>query len=134
MSFSQYPAIATPGRHSADVAVVDDLGRTDPLGYVFKGVGVGVPGDDVTMLGSSGTRSTKLFAYAPWVAVPRMLGIWGHIYLTGEAISVPGDSGAVMLASDAELPIGHVVGASRPATTYVQDLEFQLAISGTTLV
>lgn len=133
VSFSQYPAIATPGRHSADVAVVDILDR-DSLGHVFKGLGVGVPGDDVTMLGSSGTHSTKLLAYAPWVAVPSMIGIWGHIYLTGRAISQPGDSGAVVFASDAELPIGHVVGASRPATTYVQDLEFQLAISGTTLV
>lgn len=130
VSFSQDPSIAPSGRLSADVAVVETLGQ-ETIGAQFKGIGTGLPGEEVVMFGSSGINSGTLFAYAPWVAIPALVGFWADIYLTDHAISQRGDSGAAVITPDSERVIGHVVGASRPATTYIQDIEFQLAVSGT---
>jgi hypothetical protein len=135
VSFCEDPATAPASKMCADVAVIELPEQRSLSRDEYKGVGYGLAGDGVTMYGSRKTSETKLFCYTPWIAVPYLAGFWAHVYLTQTAISEPGDSGAsVVLTESPNLPIGHVVGASRPATTYIQDLDFQLAISNTRLL
>jgi hypothetical protein len=133
VTFTEDPMTAPATMLCADVAVIETNSTYEPLEVKPKGPERALPGYPVTMYGSSGTESSGIFAYSPWLHVPMMAGMWANIYMTHNAISQHGDSGAMVLLQGEDRIIGHVVGASPGMMTYVQDIEYQLATSHTKL-
>jgi hypothetical protein len=91
-------------------------------------------GQDVTMHGDvSGTQTGTVMGRSPFIYVPTMSGQWLDCYFTTAGISADGDSGAPVLADGTDDLIGHLVGASGAATSYVEAIDAQLRAAGVTL-
>jgi hypothetical protein len=135
VSFSVDPGAMQGVGPSADVAVcVPIAGNTARSpSCPISGPGQGSPGGVIDVHGAeTGTQSTRVMGFTPYLYVPSMAGMWAQLYFTIAAASQPGDSGAPVLA-DGDKLIGHLVGGSAPTTSFVQALDVQLAASRTTL-
>ena len=126
-------AVAGPGP-GADVAVVVPDGSTAQGGVPISSAAIARPGDLLDVRGAftpAGATQTMLFTLA--VYVPRMTGMWAEVYLTTDAASQPGDSGAAVLRSGTDEIVGHIVGGAPGVTSTVQAIDLQLRAAGCTL-
>jgi hypothetical protein len=81
--------------------------------------------------GPSGLRTAQVMMRSPAVFSPAMQGEWLDCLVSTRAMSVAGDSGALVVISSPEDPpnqsvVGHVVGGDGDRTTYVQSVRMQL--------
>lgn len=135
VSFASDPA-STPGvTPAADVAVVEPqsaaLGSGGPP---ISRAAAGGPADVIDFYGqTSGQVSSQIMGFSPFLYTPKMAGMWGQVYFTTAGVTQAGDSGAPVLRNGTDELIGHLVGASGTAMSYVQAVEFQLQASGATL-
>jgi hypothetical protein len=108
---------------SADVAVIELAGVGTP-GRFFKGGAPVFPGSEITIETAHGSISETILGFMDYMSMPSMGGLLGSTYLTYRGVTHAGDSGSLVVMED--LIVGHVIGASGAATTYIQDIEFQL--------
>jgi hypothetical protein len=126
---------SAPGYPSADVAVMtlaQDYDDSGGLSHDQKSGRVAIR-EDVTAYGAvSGSHDGWIVAIATQFAGPLpSSGDWGHVYITSQAVSQPGDSGAPVFIKNTQAVVAQVVGGDMPHRGYsgytlVQDLEYQL--------
>ncbi|MFE5284764.1 hypothetical protein ACFRAQ_07300 [Nocardia sp. NPDC056611] len=124
--WSQDPACASAPTPCVDFALIDpknagitatsavNLGRSAPSQQVeVRGA--------VTKVGTSYTMG-----FTPALYVPSVTGMWAQTYFTGTQCSRKGDSGAPVFEPGTNTVVGHVVGASPPMMSFIQDIDTQL--------
>jgi hypothetical protein len=130
--FSIDPAQVPAGVLCADVAVV--VPRS-PSAWT-PGVATTAPaqaraGDSLTMTGGvSGTQTATIVGAAREFLVPGSSGLWADVFMTDHGISAGGDSGAPATLDGETGLLGHLVGASGQITSFVQEIDVQLAAAG----
>ena len=130
------PTRAQPKAIVADVAVVVPhlpvaFGLTNPVG----GIGEPEGGSSVTMTGgTSGVCHARVRGALRYAWDPDTPGQWGEAFETFGAFSAKGDSGAPVVLSDTDRLVGHLVGVSGTFCSYIQDIDYQLQATGTTLL
>ena len=137
VAFSEDPSTVRPGKLCADVAVIDFIEYPYDSDFIvqYKGTIQAFAKDGLVVRRSAGDTPAEVFAFCSWIAVPSMNGLWASCYMTMSCVTEQGDSGApVVRVSEPDLLVGHVVGASPPMATYIQDAEFQLAVTGAQLL
>jgi hypothetical protein len=134
VTMSSDPASVTPQTPVVDMAFVAlDPGVTGSGGIAHgTGVHAARPRDDLDIFGAkTGHTSTWVRAAALTFAGPDPLsGDWGFVLITRDGVTAQGDSGAVALFSGTDEVVGHVVGGSPGVYTLVQELDYQLGLSG----
>ncbi|WP_348263911.1 hypothetical protein P8935_05080 [Telmatobacter sp. DSM 110680] len=102
-------------RLPAPVASSQRIGRTTTAG----------PKDSITVRSRSGKMiNATIMGQMQWLWMPSSNCTCGHVYMTTAHVTAKGDSGAPALKST-DL-IGHVIGASKGMTTYIQQIDYQL--------
>jgi len=137
VTFTEDPSTAPPGKLCADVAVIDFIDDPYSGGFItrYKGTNQAFARDGLMIYRATGDTPAEVFGFCPWIAVPSMNGLWANVYLTTACVTEKGDSGAqVVLVSEDDLLVGHVVGGSPGMTTYIQDAELQLNVTGALLL
>jgi hypothetical protein len=138
VSFIQVPNGKGVGHPSADVAVVD----VDPTAgdRVTPNISISTSDrarslDEVVCYGATTglPQQDTSVAWFEYFFVRSMGGEWGNIFQTENSISQGGDSGSPVLRVGTDAILGHVVGGEPGRTTYIQSIDFQLAVSGTKL-
>jgi hypothetical protein len=136
VTYTTDPAYKPSATLSADVAVItinqSSIRFLSPS-IKIRGVAKAGSTDRIESHCVNGRHAEGIFAKAPWIFVPQMAGLWGEVYMTQAPISVAGDSGAPVFLQGTEMIVGHVVGGSPGMTTYVQDIDYQLADCGCVL-
>lgn len=130
VSFTEDPSVGPPTAALGDVAVITLSVALTGVGPSIQMKGQVQPGDDLECHTYHGVAVAPVLAgLAPWVASPNLSGLWGAIYFTMGSFSQPGDSGAPVLLAGTDVIVGHVVGGSGAYTSYVQAIDYQLAVS-----
>ena len=130
-SLSQHPA----GAVCADAAVVElRPGFRASGGPAIVNAGVADQNDAVVAYGQNGPRSAWLRApVIPSFALTTHEGAWKDVFLTSQAVSVKGDSGAPVVLDGTGTVVGLVV-AGAGSYSLVQDISYVLSETNTSLV
>jgi hypothetical protein len=108
----------------ADISVVEL-----PPGIAFTGAlgAAAAAGPNTSVTVCAGARAAGIImALCTFVYWPRIRGTYGDTYLTTTNISSGGDSGSAVVDSHNNV-VGLVVGGSANATTFIQDINYQIA-------
>lgn len=110
------------GAAGPDVAVIPAKSpmRKVPTGDYREGE----PGDQIEILTPSGTKVDSIMGFLEWVRFPRTNVRSKNVYITELGVTSAGDSGAAALSGNDA--IAHVIGAAGSATSFLQDLGYQL--------
>lgn len=96
--------------------------------------GVADQNDAVVAYGQNGPRSASLRApVIPSFALTTHEGAWKDVFLTSQAVSVKGDSGAPVVLDGTDTVVGLVV-AGAGSYSLVQDISYVLSETNTSLV
>jgi hypothetical protein len=111
---------------SSDVAVVE-LASGTLLGGMpaVSGILHPAPAADVDIYTQRGVQTISLMGQTPYLNIPNY-GMFGDVYFTVSGVTQLGDSGGPVFERGGGRLIGHVVGSSGPATSYFQDIGYQL--------
>ena len=114
------------GAISPDVAVVE-LASGTSLGTppAVSGLIHPAPAADVDIHTQKGVQTISLMGETPYLNVPNH-GMFGDMYWTVSGVTQGGDSGGPVFEHGGSGLIGHVVGSSGGATSYFQDVAYQL--------
>jgi len=125
------PANHAPGEACADLAVVSvPAGHPEGPRHII-GLGTATQNAKVESLTPGGRRAGWVRGASEKWANTLQDGAWGDVFVTNEAISTRGDSGAPCLGEGGEI-VGHIVAGADPAYSLVQDIQFQLTAFGVT--
>lgn len=133
--WSHDPAAVAGIGAAADIALVDPAPfGISPGGVSFNGTTQSQPGGAIEVRGAQTLFGQSLtMGFVPALFVPAMAGMWGQVYFTTGGCSVPGDSGAPVVAPGSNEIIGHVVGGAVGITSYIQSIDIQLRATGCVL-
>ena len=123
--FSSDPALCG-GKISADVALVELTGGiTLSGGHAVSGRTHPAPAANVDVSTQTGIQTVALMGEAVYI---NMLanGMYGSMYFSVSGVTEGGDSGGPVFISGGTDVIGHVVGSSGAATSYFQDVKYQM--------
>ena len=134
--WSHDPAVTAGPAPAADVALIaPQQGMIGPASFAINGMRNSMPRDNVEVHGgvtALGTSET-MGLIVPGMYVPSMSGMWANLYFTTTAASVPGDSGAAVLAAGTSDIVGHIVSGAAGLTSYFQSIDVQLQATGCVL-
>lgn len=136
--FSVDPGSVPTSQRTADIAVVVPdawaQGAGAPVAIPSRSAVPAGP-EHVEFAGASTPAAEgDIMGITPFLYVPSMAGMWADVFFTTAGISADGDSGAPVFLSATDELIGHIVGASGPATSYIQAIGCQLVACGATLL
>lgn len=133
--WSHNPTASPSAAPAADIALIEPSSGGCGSGSVtINRTTISRPGDGVDVHGAlTSAASSQTMGFTPALFVPQMAGMWAQLYFTTTAASVPGDSGAPVLASGSNDIVGHIVGGAPGLTSYIQAIDAQLQAINCTL-
>ncbi|MEU1210578.1 hypothetical protein [Nocardia sp. NPDC005825] len=124
--WSQDPACASAPIPCVDFALIDPQ-QAGITGTSAVKLGRSAPSQQVEVHGAVTKVGTSYtMGFTPALYVPSATGMWAQTYFTGTQCSRKGDSGAPVFEPGTNTVVGHVVGASPPMMSFIQDLDTQL--------
>lgn len=131
--FAEEPNAGPPFHHTRDVSVILLDDEAAPLsGLAIRATGISDGNrESITAYGRTGKpRSTEVLSFTTWFCPKSLLIRWDDVYQTQIPISDVSDSGAPVLLDDTRALIGHIVGGSPSASSYIQAIDTQLEACG----
>lgn len=117
------PNSATTG---ADIAVIELASGVTNAGVTYAGFRKLLGSSPVSVIRNSGAAAATVMAMSAWIHFPSSANAHADVYLTTNAVTTPGDSGAAAIDPTTSDVVGHVVGAS-PGMSMIQDVSYQLS-------
>jgi len=124
--FSSDPA-TKGGASSADVAVVELSGGPVTGSRPVTGIVHPGPAAEVDIHTQTGVQTISLMGETPYLNIPNYGMFGGPIYFTTSGVTRLGDSGGPVFEKGGTRLIGHVLGSSQGATSYFQDIQYQVS-------
>lgn len=133
VTYSRYPEVVARGQSTQDVALIRLRNPQDGCERRFDSVSDGSLYDEVSIVGSGPRGSSFLSQEVMLMAIPGQPGALTDLWLTAEAISLDGDSGAAVHKKDTTELVGHIVGLVEGYASMVQKGMSAFAACGASL-
>jgi hypothetical protein len=113
-------------RGEADVAIVSTDQPTGPSAKP-KNIAVVEPGCTIQIVLHGNRPQANVKGMWAWLNFPGTNIVLANTYMTDRLVTKQGDSGAVALTEKDEV-VGHVVGGTSQGGSYIQEIDYQLAV------